>query len=358
MVLQRRDLLKTLTALPLATFAGCTGALDDGAVPDYAESLPRNGANDDSGVFFVHINAEWLRGFDGEEELPYAEELPDAFDIDIDPDTPPLDVDPLVAYPSAGLVLGALGIGFGLVPYGFGDLVLGGLDQEVTPNDTESEQTSETDSDVNGTVRIDSMLLVDGVGIFRGEFDARTVVAAAGEFEPVGEQGDFDVYEGTDDGFLGTEGLAFAVRDGVLVTLLDDGADIDAVLGAIAGDAERLSDTDDGGWALTEAGHGNVTLGVWGVDPEQATEQETDRELVDTEDVFGDADGLVSSLTLGPEEGVGTITAVFPAEQTPQRAALENRIGTSASTREIEIDGTRVSITGTWRVPDEANDES
>ncbi|TKR26257.1 hypothetical protein [Natronomonas salsuginis] len=358
MVPQRRDLLKTLTALPVATVAGCTGVLDDGAVPDYAESLPRDGANDDDGVFFVHSNAEWLRGFNGEEELPYAEELPDAFDVDIDPDTPPLDADPLIAYPSAGLVLGALGIGFGLVPYGFGDLLLGGLDEEVAPNDTKSEQTSETDSDVSGTVRIDSMLLVDGVGIFRGEFDARTVVAAAGEFEPAGEQEEFDIYEGTDDGFLGTEELAFAVRDGVLVTRLDDGADIGAALGAIAGDAERLNDTDDGGWALTEAGQGNVTLGVWGVDPEQATEQETDRELVDTQDVFGDADGLVSSLTLDPEEGVGTITAVFPAEQTPQRAALESRIGTSASTREIEIDGTRVSIAGIWRVPDETNDDS
>jgi hypothetical protein len=358
MVLQRRDLLKTLATLPLATFAGCTGVLDDGEVPDYAESMPHDGANDGDGVFFVHINAEWLRAFNGEEELPYAEELPDAFDIDIDPDTPPVDVDPLIAYPSAGLVLGALGIGFGLVPYGFGDLVLGGLDEEVTPNETDSDQPSGADSDVNGTVRIDSMLLVDGVGIFRGEFDARTVVAAAGEFEPTGEQGDFDVYEGTNDGFLGTEGLAFAVRDGVLVTLLDDGSDIDVVLDAIAGDAERLGDTDDADWTLTEAGHGNVTLGVWGVDPEQATERETDRELVDTEDVFQDADGLVSSLTLGPEEGVGTIAAVFPAEQTPQRAALENQIGTSASTREIEIDDTRASITGIWRAPDEANGES
>lgn len=354
MTVQRRDLMKTMAALPLATLAGCTGVLEDGDTPEYARSTPREGADDGDGVFFVHVDAEWLRAFDGEEELPYASELPDAVDIDVDPETPPVDVDPLVAYPTAGLVLGALGIGFGVLPYGFGDVLLDGLDDEVTPEDADTEETPDAEADTDRTVRIDSMLLVDGVGVFRGEFDARTLVAAADDFEPVDERGDFDVYEGTDDGFLGTDGLAFAVRDDVLVTLLDEDSDLEAVLASMADETDGLGDTDDGGWALSEAGHGHVTLGLWGDDPEQTAEDKHDREFVDTEDVFDDADGLVSSFTLGPEEGVGTLAAAFPDGDTPQRAAIENQVGRSASTREIEIEDTRVSVTGIWRVPDEA----
>ena len=353
----RRDLLKTATALPLLTMAGCLGVLDSGELPAYAESTPRDGADDEDGVFFVHIDTEWLRGFDGEVELPYSDQLPDAVDIDVDPSTPAVDFDPLVAYPTTGLALGAFGIGTGLLPYGFGDVVLDGLDEDVVPNETDESSTQQEETTVDGTVRIDSMLLVDGVGVFRGEFDARAVVAAAGGFEPTGEQNGFDVYEGSDDGFFTTEDLAFAVRDGVLVTLLDQDADLEVVLETIAGDIERLSDTDDGGWALTEAGHGHVTLGVWGAEPQQATETEYDSESVDTGDVFENADGFVSSLTLGPDEGVGTISAVFPPDEVPQQAAVENQVGTSASTREINIDGTKVSISGIWRVPTEEPDE-
>lgn len=113
MSLGRRDLLKTATALSLAAVAGCTDVLDDGESPGYAEAIPHDGADDDAGVFFVHIDAEWLRAFDGEEELPYAEELSDSVDLDVDPDTPPVDADPLLAYPTAGLVVGTLGIGYG-----------------------------------------------------------------------------------------------------------------------------------------------------------------------------------------------------------------------------------------------------
>lgn len=356
MPLGRRDLLKTATALSLATIAGCTGVLDGGESPDYAEAIPHDGADEDAGVFFVHIDAEWLRAFDGEEELPYAEEFSGAVDIDPDPDTPPADADPLLAYPTAGLVVGALGIGFGLFPYGFGDVILGGLNEEVVPDETDQNQTPEEETEVDATVRIDSMLLVDGVGVFRGEFDARTIVAAAGDFEPAGERDGFDIYEGTDDSIVGTEGLAFAARDGVLVTLLDEHSDLEPVLDVIAGDAERLDDVDDGGWALVEAGHGHVTLGAWGVEPEQAAAGERDYEFVDTGNVLDAADGLVSSLRLGPDEGVGTIAAVFPPDETPQRAAIESQIGTSASTRDIDIDDTRVSITGIWRVPDEGTD--
>mgnify|MGYP006876417399 CR=1 FL=1 len=88
-----------------------------------------------------------------------------------------------------------------------------------------------------------------------------------------------------------------------------------------------------------------------------AAAAEYDREFVDVDGVFENADGLVSSLTLGPDEGTGTIAAVFPSGETPQRAAIENEVGTSASSRDIEIDDTRVSINGIWRVPDEESDD-
>ncbi|WP_265111040.1 hypothetical protein [Halosolutus halophilus] len=358
MTLQRRDVLKTATALPIVAMAGCTGVFAGSEQPAYGEDTPRGGADDDDGVFFVHIDASWLRAFDGEEELPYADELPDAVDLDLDSDSPPVDVDPLVAYPTTGLVIGALGLGFGLYPYGFGDVVLEGLDEDAVPeNESGNGDADEGTDDVDGSVRIDSVLLVDGVGVFRGAFDARTVVAASDGFEPADERDGFDVYEGTAEGLFGTDGRQFAVKDDVLVTALDEDSDLDSVLDATTGGVDRLGDDDDGGWALTEAGHGHVTIGAWGVEPDEATaDEQVDREFVDAADVFADADGLVSSVTLGPEEGNGSIAAVFPEGKTPQRAAVENQVGTSASTRDVEIDGTRVSVTGTWRVAAEDDD--
>lgn len=360
MTLQRRDLLKTATALPLVALAGCLDALTGGEQPAFGGDLPRDGADDDAGVFFVHVDAAWLAAFDGEEELPYAEELPDAVDLDPGGDDPPVGVDPLVGYPVAGLVVGAVAVGLGLHPYGFADVVLDGLDGDaVTPDEGGGASTDEgtADGDVDGSVSLDSMLLVDGVGVFRGDFDARTVVAASEGFEPARERDGFDVYEGTGEGLLGTEDHEFAVQDDVLVALLDVESDLDAVLDATTGAVDRLGDDDDGGWALANAGDGHVALGAWGVDPGSSTDDgATDRDVVGTADVFSDAEGLVSSFTFGPEEGRGAIAAAFPEGETPQRAAVENQVGTSATAREVEIDGTRVSVTGTWRVATDDGD--
>ncbi|WP_336134021.1 hypothetical protein [Natronomonas amylolytica] len=359
MTLHRRDVLKTAAAVPLAAVAGCTGVLGDGEKPSYSDSTPGDGANDDAGVFFVHIDAEWLRAYDGEEELPYAEEFPDAVDIDVGSDSAPVEVDPLVGYPTAGLLIGSIGLGFGLLPYGFADRLLGPLGEEELGEETsENDTESATETDAAGSdVRVDSMLLVDGVGVFRGSFEADTIVAASEGFEPDGERNGFDIYEGTGEGFLSTEGLAFAVREDALVTLLDGESDLDAVLDTIAGETERLADDDDGGWALETAGHGHVTLGAWGIDPEAGEtaggEADTDQ-FVESGPVLESASGVVSSVTLGPEEGTASLAAVYPEGETPDRAAIENEVGTSATTRDVSIDGTRVAIDGTWRVAEES----
>jgi hypothetical protein len=359
MTLQRRDVLKTVGAIPLAAVAGCTGVLDGGEKPSYSNSTPRDGANDDSGVFFVHIDTEWLRAYDGEEELPYAEEFPDAVDVDIGSDSAPVEVDPLIGYPTAGLLIGSLGLGFGLLPYGFADLLLGSLGREdfgegTADNDTETATETETDE---SEIRIDSMFLVDGVGVFRGSFGADAIVAASEDFEPSGERNGFDVYEGTGEGVFSTEGLSFAVREDTLVTLLDAESNLDAVLETIAGETERLGESDDGGWALETAGSGHVTLGAWGIDPEagDAAGGDADREgFVESGPVLEAASGVVSSVTLGPEEGTASLAAVYPEGETPDRAAIENEIGVSATTRNVSIDGTRVAVDGTWRVAEDS----
>jgi hypothetical protein len=359
MDLHRRDVLKATAALPLVTAAGCTGVLDGGETPAYNDSTPKDGANDDAGVFFVHIDAEWLRRYDGEEELPYAEELPDAVDIDIGSDTAPVNVDPLVAYPTAGLLIGSIGLGFGLVPYGFADRLLGPLGEGELPEETADNDTdtSTATPDSGNELRVDSMLLVDGVGVFRGSFDADAVVAASEGFEPGEERGDFEVYEGTGEGFLSTEGLAFAVREDTLVTLLDSESSLDTVLDTIAGETERFGEGDDSGWALETAGNGHVTLGAWGIDPEAGATSDGEADtgqFVESGPVLESATGLVSSFTLGPEEGTASLAAVYPEGEVPDRATIENEIGTSATTRDVSVDGVRVAVDGTWRVAAES----
>lgn len=348
---RRREVLGMASTIPLAAIAGCLDVLAGADRHEYANAIPTDGTTDTDGVFFVHVDAEWLRAFDGTEELPYAETFPDAVDFSIDPHSPPVTVDPLLAYPAAAFVAGAVRIGLGLVPYGFGDVILDGVFEDVASDHADDPQQAVDEPDVDGTVRIDSMLLVDDVGVFRGAFDARTIVGAARDFEPVGERADFDRYEGSDAGVFGTDGLAFAVRDDLLVTLFDDEASLDPVLASIADDADGLGDGDDGGWALEEAGHGHISLGAWGVDPERAADGQ-DHEFVATPDVLEDATGVVSSLTLGPDEGVGTMAVRYETEATPQRAVFERQIGTSASARDIDLRDGRAAVAGIWRVPD------
>jgi|GEM_PF-3022796 len=359
MDLQRRDVLKTAAAIPLAAVAGCTGVLDDGETPAYNDSTPKDGANDDAGVFFVHIDAEWLRDFDGDEELPYAEELPDAVDIDVGSDTAPVNVDPLVGYPTGGLLVGTISLGFGLLPYGFGDRLLKGVGgSELSEGTADNDTDSDTDTpEFGGELRVDSMLLVDGVAVFRGSFDADAVVAASEGFEPSEERNDFDVYEGTEEGFLSTEGLAFAVREDTLVTLLDGESSLDTVLDTVAGEAERFGEGDGGGWALETAGDGHITLGAWGIDPEAGATSDGEADtgqFIESGPVLESATGVVSSLTLGPEEGTASLAAVYPEGEVPDRAAIENEVGASATTRDVSVDGVRVAVDGTWRVVEES----
>ena len=362
----RRTVLGATGAAAVAALAGCSSVLGEDP-PAYADDMPDA---DGDGVFAVHLDAEWLRTDDG--DRPYAEELPGAVDPSLEIDGTVAEVDPLIGYPIGGLLVASLTVSFGAAPYGFGDELLAPFGDDVPDTEAEPEDGSGDDTadgneasggadgdadapadendggtDIDESVRIDSILVADGVGVFRGAFDARAVVAASDGFELADERGAFDVYEGTDDGLFGTEGLAFAVADDVVVVSLTDAGDIDAALDIVAGDESGLTGDDDAAWALATAGEGHITLGAWGIDPDEATGETA----IEGGESLDAATGLVSSLTLGPEAGSATLAAVYPEGDAPERAAHENDIGTSASTRDIDIDGDRLTVEGRWRVP-------
>lgn len=359
----RRDVLRAGCTVPVIALAGCADVLavigEDGSHP-YHEYIPQDGANDDEGVYFIHIDASWLREYDDEEELPYADQLPGAVSVDFDPTTPIFDVDPMVGYPAAGLGKAALKVIFGLLPYGFADPVFESFgeealdDVEASHDGDDVDLDDEADNEIDGSVDVDSILVVDGVVVVRGSFDARTIVAASSEFDPAGERHGFDVYEGARDAFPSTVGKSFAVRDDELIALLDEDSDIDAIIDSAAGEIDRVTDDDDGEWMLQTASADGITVGVWGVEPDDDSEN---LEFIGTQNLTDDALGFVTSLTLGPEEGVGTFAAPFPQGQVPPESEVWSQIGTSATEREVSIEDNRITVEAVWQSVDEADDE-
>ena len=56
------------------------------------------------------------------------------------------------------------------------------------------------------------------------------------------------------------------------------------------------------------------------------------------------------SLTLEESELSGDMAAVYPENETPDRETVATTVGNTADEREVEVDDTRVSVTGTWSV--------
>ena len=54
------------------------------------------------------------------------------------------------------------------------------------------------------------------------------------------------------------------------------------------------------------------------------------------------------SLTLEESELSGDMAAAYPENETPDRETVESSVGNTADEREVEIDGQRVAVTGTW----------
>ncbi|PSQ11058.1 hypothetical protein BRC99_06755 [Halobacteriales archaeon QS_7_69_60] len=383
MALQRRKLLATATAVPLAATAGCTDGFgfgddaDAGDPPTYARWVPASGPGED-GAGYVYV--DWA-GINALEDLE--ESLPG--------DDPPVEGTPgegsteeaggdlLIVVPGTAAIVAGLGIAFGISVYGIRSLV-GLVDEYVGDSvaDDPGDSPAETPTD-DGEPDLGSMettLLTRRAIVLEGSFDLEAVEEAAvdAEFERSGTHRDARIYEGT-GGMLGSDDLAFAAREDALVFGLapSDGSSpgetsteeapreesvrsrVEHLLDAESGDAGRLSGRgDDAGWALGRAGHGHIVIGGWGdVDADSPGDGAFGGPGFDTEEEatpepLPESDGEVYSLTLEESELSGDMAAVYPENETPDRETVESSVGNTADEREVEIDGQRVAVTGTW----------
>ena len=382
MTLRRRKLLTTAAAAPLAATAGCTDGfgfgddVDTRDVPAYARWVPASGPDED-GAGYVYV--DWA-AINTLQDL--GESLPG--------DDPPFEGTPgrgstegtggdaLVIVPGTAVVAAGLGIGVGLGVYGIESLV--GLVDEYVDDpvmDDPGDSPAETPTD-DGEPDLGSMettLLTRRAIVLEGSFDLEAVEEAAtdAEFERSGTHQDARIYEGT-GGILGSDDLAFAAREDALVFGIapSDGSSlgetpteeapreedvrsrVERLLNAESGETERLSGrSDDAGWALGRAGHGHVVVGGWGdVDADSpgggAFEAPGFGTGEATPEPLPESDGEVYSLTLEESELSGDMAAVYPESETPDREPVESSVGNTADGREIEIDGQRVAVTGTW----------
>ena len=367
----RRDLLRGLAATGLASIAataGCTTAGPLGGerreLPSYHRYVPADGPEGD-GVFYASLDMARLRAL---EDGAVEEGLPEGASPGDGDDWGSQDADPLVTYPAAGLFVVALGVGFGLVPYGFSDEVAGGFSEtpigEGTPTPGGSAGGS---TEAEGETRIDTMVLHSAAIVLEGTFEPAAIADAAEGFERAGERGGFAVYVGGEgESMFDVGNLAFAVSEDALVALVNDDREdprgrLEAAIDVAAGDGERLSGGSDADWALRTAGHGFTALGGWGLDPDEAAPTRSGPgEELGVDSVLDDADGLVSSLAYDEATPAteATVAAVYPEGGTPSRERLAEELGTSATEREIEVDGTRVTVTGRWTVEGSTDTES
>ncbi|PSQ42322.1 hypothetical protein BRD07_03795 [Halobacteriales archaeon QS_9_68_42] len=129
-----------------------------------------------------------------------------------------------------------------------------------------------------------------------------------------------------------------------------------------AGEEDRFADrNDDAEWTLGRAGDGHLAVGFWGDSGgESDSDDESDADDgfedpgfdsgLDETESLGDARGEVYSLALAETELTGEMAAVYPEEETPDREEVERHVGNTADEQEVEVDDTRVSVTGTWSV--------
>lgn len=337
---RRAVLAAAAGVLPATALSGCLsdvvpGTGGGGGRPDYAKWVPADTVDDEEGTLFVRLDTGELEDLeDGDVGA-----LPES--ATVDPQQDDLgDVDPLGAMPMLGLFVLALSAGFGLRSYGFGTNPLSGFGGGATPTGTST----------SADPLAESVLLVDGVFVFRGGFTADAVTGEMDGFAAAGERDGYTVYEGTGDDAHGTGRLAFAVRDGTLVVPsatanVELRPRLDTVLDVRHGDATSLLEAEaDVDWLVRTAGAGQVVIGAWetSYDGEEADTTE------DPLDELGRPRGVVAGLTLGADATTGAFAAVFPEGETPDLATVREHVGTSADSRSVSVDGSRVSVEGTW----------
>lgn len=105
-------------------------------------------------------------------------------------------------------------------------------------------------------------------------------------------------------------------------------------------------------------------MGAWG---ESESDSDADSESDDpgfggglerTPEALGESDGEVYSLTLADTEMTGEMAAAYPEGETPDREEVESSVGNTADEQEVEIDDTRVSVTGTYTFETDSGEEA
>ena len=315
----RRDVLTLAGATTVATVAGFpVGAQED---PD--DDLPAYG--------------QWLTLEDGVLEFAYLDwgTLGEVIQEDLEEADPGEEVlaeyetDPMVGPVSEGALSTYLFVGLSLGQFRLGRLLEEGA----------------FESTVEGLLQTPAAFVVTG-DLIPEEIDEQLTAEPEAEFirqfESTDEIAGADVYTPVD----GTGDAAIAVDDDALVVAtaaeLDSETEpttaLETTVGASVGDVERATEESETfEWLLESAGGGDIVVGQYG-DP-------SDPEF--TFDGLEDAEGVVSSLTAADAE---TATGEFAAlVDDPDEATLEEIIGTTADERSLDVDGDRVTATGTWR---------
>ncbi|RQH03531.1 hypothetical protein [Natrarchaeobius oligotrophus] len=320
MTASRRAVLERagITTVAVATAGRLTidaGTTSDDEPPEFSRWLSPEDVVEFTFVDWASVEED-VRG---ELEQAQADE-----EIDVPPE---YENDPMVAPASDGVLSTYLFVGLDLVEFGLGRL----LDDEAF------------ESTVDGLLRTGRAFVATGE-IDPDEIDERLTGEPEFEFvvqmERTDEIGEYDVYTPIDD----REAAIAVGTDALLV--VDEGDDPRAVLESIVdvaeGDTERATDDSEPfAWLLETAGHGDVVVGQYGgpFDAEDLVHPALDP--------LAGAAGFVSSLTLEDEmTSSGTFASVL---DDPDEAALEDLLGVSADERAIDVDGDRVTATGTWR---------
>ncbi|NGM68111.1 hypothetical protein G6M89_03630 [Natronolimnobius sp. AArcel1] len=343
MTSNRRDILEFVGATATATMvasglAGCVGveAQEPDDMPAYTQWL----ALEDDGLEFVAVDWAALEGY-VEDELAAVQ--PGAEEETVPPE---YEADPMIAPVSEGLLEAYFFVGFDLAQYGLGRLL------EVDAFESTVAELLLTDDALVATGEMD-----------RDELDSQLTGEPAlefiQEFEQTDEIGEYDVYEtvttdddADDNAAIGVADDALVVVPGEEITASSDDPTtaLEATIAVGADDADRaVDDSEAVAWLVEAAGDGDVAVGQYGDRMDAGDDEGLVNLAFEAFDGLADADGVVSSLSV---EDMETSTGDFAALiDDPDEDSLEEILGASADERSIDIEGDRVTATGTWTEP-------
>ena len=324
--LDRRHFLAVSGVGALAATAGCLGFFDDGNgdLPDYGQYI----AAEDDEVFFAYADFEGLDELDDEDE-----EAEDGDFGDFE--------EPLLAAPIGGVILLGFGAAFTLAPAGLEDLL-----------------EDEEDSDLE--TQADQLLLANDVVVVAGDIDTAEIeetLTDAPEDEFFAVQ-----YEESDevDGYTwftpvdeGSESVFAVGEDEILAG--EERDSVETIIEAIDGDGRAAGEFEEFEWLFQRAGDGLISIGGYGPDGFDTTDEQEQGEEIDPEDEFeeiDEADGVVSSLSFTDDEVTATLAASFGELDDDDRGEVEAELESDRTEVSIEFDDGRVTAEATYREED------